>query len=103
MKRLPVVALAGVREDVQSAYDYFELRVGGTGDKFLSRYFKTTDRIGANPETFPLKFDDYHRALIPKSYFAAYYFIEPERVVLVAVIDARRHPRVIRELIRERK
>lgn len=103
MKSLPVVALDPVREDVQAAYDYFEDRLAGAGDRFLNRYFATSDRIGLNPEIFSVKFDDYRRALIPKSSFAAYYFVEPERVVIVAVIDARRHPRLIRDLVRGRR
>jgi hypothetical protein len=79
VKRLPVVALDAVRNDVQAAYEYFEARGHGAGEKFLGRYFTITDRISLNPETFPVKFDDYRRALIPKSYLAAYYFIESER------------------------
>jgi plasmid stabilization system protein ParE len=103
VKRLSVVALDAVRDDVQAAYYYFEARARGAGGRFLEHYFKTADRIALNPETFPVKFDDYRRALIPKSYLAAYYFIESERAVVVAVVDARRHPRVIRNLVRKRK
>lgn len=103
MKRLPVVALDAVREDVQSAFDYFEARAIGGGDQFLERYFATADRIASNPETFPVKFGDYRRALIPRSYLAAYYFIEAECAVMVAVIDARRNPNAIRKLIQKRK
>lgn len=103
MNGRPVVALDAVREDVQTAYDYFALRGAGAGDRVLKSYFATTDRIAANPEIFPLKFDDYRRALVPKSYLAVYYFVEPERSVVVAVIDARRHPRLIRDLVRGRR
>lgn len=103
MKSRPVVALDSVREDVQAAYDYFEKRPSGGGDRFLERYFATTDRIGLNPEIFSVKFDDYRRALVPKSNFAVYYFIESERAVVIAVIDARRHPRLIRAFVRGRR
>lgn len=34
---------------------------------------------------------------------AVYYFVEPERSVIAAVIDARRDPRLIRDLIRTRR
>jgi selenocysteine-specific translation elongation factor len=51
----------------------------------------------------PLKFDDYRRVLVSRSNLAVYYFIEPERAVIVAVIDARRHPRLIRDLVRGRR
>ncbi|MBI5766987.1 MAG: hypothetical protein HZA93_04280 [Verrucomicrobia bacterium] len=103
MKSKPVVALQVVSEDVQSACDYFDARRNGGGDRFLQHYFEVADRIAANPEAFPVKFDDYHRALIPKTYLAAYYFIEPARTVIAAVVDARRHPRLIRDLVRGRK
>lgn len=103
MKSLPVVALDPVQEDVQAAYDYFEDRLPGAGERFLNLYFAATDRIGLNSESYSIKFDDYPRALIPKSSFAAYYFVELERVVIVAVVDARRHPRLIRDLIRGRR
>ena len=68
----------------------------------MDRYFAVTDRITRNPWLFPVKFDDYHRALIPQSYFAIYYFQEPDSVI-VAVVDARRHPRLIRDLVRGRR
>ncbi len=103
MNGKPVVALAAVSEDVQGAYDYFSERVSGAGDRFLERYFATTDRIALNPAMFPVKFDDYHRALIPKSHFAIYYFQESARSVIVAVIDARRHPRLLRDAVRARR
>lgn len=103
MKSLPVVALDAVGEDVQAAYDYFSARSPAGGDKLLARYFATTDRIESNPEVFPLKFDDYRRALVPRSHLAIYYFVETHRSVIAAVIDARRHPRLIRDLVRARR
>ncbi len=103
MTSKPVVALADVSEDVQLAYEYFEARLRDGGDGFLERYFATTDRISLNPGIFAVKFDDCHRALIPKSDFAIYYFQEPDRSVIVAVIHARRHPRLIRNFVRARR
>lgn len=103
MNGKPVVAFDVVRDDVQAAYDYFAERAHAGGEPFLERYFGITDRIASNPWLFPVKFDDYHRALVPKSYFAIYYFQEPLRSVIVAVVDARRDPRLIRDLIRGRR
>jgi hypothetical protein len=100
VKSKPVVALECVKADVQSAYDYFQARVGATGDKFLRRYFATVDHIASNPWTFPIKFADYHRALVPRSTFAIYYFQEETRSVIAGVIDARRDPDSIRRQIR---
>ena len=103
MNPKPVVALDDVSDDVQSGYDYLEDGLPGRGERFLKHYFEITDTIAANPWMYPVKFDDYHRALIPKSNLAVYYFQEPERSVIVAVVDARRHPRLIRAFIRSRR
>jgi selenocysteine-specific translation elongation factor len=50
-----------------------------------------------------VKFDDYHRALIPKTSLAIYYFEQDDTAVVVCVIDARRHPRLIRDFVRGRR
>jgi plasmid stabilization system protein ParE len=103
VKSVPVVALDLVQGEVQAAYDYFEAHSRGAGERFLDNYFKTADQIAQNAETFPLKFDDYRRALVPRSNLAIYYFMETNRAVIVAVIDARRHPSLIRRLVRQRR
>ena len=103
MNSKPVVALPAVSEDVQLAYDYFGARLKGGGERFLARYFEVTDQIALNASSYSVKFDDYHRALIPKTDFAVYYFQEPQRSVIVAMIHARRHPRLIRAAIRGRR
>jgi plasmid stabilization system protein ParE len=99
----PVVALATVRDDVQLAFDYFQTRVGASGDKFLDRYFTTVDQIALNPWSFPLRYEDYHRALVPRSSFAVYYFQEEKRSVIAAVVDARRNPDWIRRILSQRR
>ncbi len=103
MKSKPVVALAAVADDVQLAYDYFEDRVSGGGERFFERYFEAIDHAALNPWSFPIKFDDYHRALVRRSNFAFYYFQEDTRSVIVTLIDARRNPRLIRDLVRGRR
>lgn len=103
MKKLPVVALQVVTGDIQAAYDYFEARTVGLSEVFLERYFGITDKTALNSEIFPIKFDDYRRALVPRTHLATYYFIETQRAVIVAVIDARRRPGLIRNLVRLRR
>lgn len=103
MKGVSVVVLADVSADVQAAYDYVDARKDPTRERVLDRYFATADRIELNPEIFPIKFDDYRRALVPKRHLAIYYFVEPGRAVIAAVIDARRHPRFIRDFVRGRR
>ena len=103
MKSLPVVALAAASEDVQLAYDYFESQLPDAGERFVRNFFEVMERIASNAWLYPLKFDDYHLALISKSNYAAYYFILDDRAGIGAGMDARRDPRLTRDLIRSRK
>jgi hypothetical protein len=70
MKRLPVVALDIVREDVQGVYDYLATPSHAAAESFLERDFEAADRIARNPETFAVKFEDYPRARVPRGNIA---------------------------------
>ncbi len=69
---------------------------------FFSAFRKTIFRIEENPEQFPKKHRFFRRALIPRTYFGAYFAIEPDVTTVVAVLDLRQDPRVIRSLIKLR-
>lgn len=55
--------------------------------------------ISWNPEQFPKKHRQFRRAIIRRTYFGIYFALEPGVTTVVAVLDLRRDPRVIRELL----
>ena len=55
--------------------------------------------IERNPELFPPKHRFFRRAIIRRTYFGIYFAIEPEITTVVAVLDLRNDPRVIRSLL----
>lgn len=56
-----------------------------------------------NPDLFSRKFGIIQRVILMRSYFVVYFFQEPERSIVIAVLDGRRNPRTIRRLLRTRK
>lgn len=52
-----------------------------------------------NPEQFPKKHRVFRRAIVRRTYFGIYFAIEPEVTTVVAVLDMRNDPRVIRALL----
>jgi hypothetical protein len=52
---------------------------------------------------FPRKYRQFRRAIIRRSYFGIYYAIEPEVTTVVAVLDMRRDPRAIQDILQWRK
>ena len=41
------------RLDIQEAYDWYEGRLQGIGDRFLAAVDQCIDRVAANPSGFP--------------------------------------------------
>ena len=68
---------------------------GGAG--FLHTFSKAVEWIEWNPNLFPRKFGTIQRVFLERSYFAVNFFQEPERSIVIAVLDA------IRSLIAGRK
>ena len=52
---------------------------------------------------FPRQYRVFRRAIIRRSYFAIYYVIEPQVTTVVAVLDMRREPQSIHDLLKGRK
>jgi hypothetical protein len=98
-----VEALEAVQADLEYARFFYESWKPGGGEEILRKYFDAVEWIEWNPDLFPRKFGAIQRVILPRSYFVLYYFQEPERSIVIAVLDARRNPRTIRKLLTSRK
>jgi hypothetical protein len=99
----PVEALESVQGDLEYARSFYESWKPGGGAEILRKYFDAVDWIEWNPDLFPRKFGTIQRVILRRSYFVIYFFQEEARSVIVAVLDGRRNPQVIRKLITARK
>ena len=66
------------------------------------KYDETVSWIAWNPEAFPKKYGSVRRAILKRSYYIVYFVTEPDRSVVVAVLDGRRSPQEIRSLVEGR-
>jgi plasmid stabilization system protein ParE len=98
-----VEILEAVQPDLEYARSFYEAWKPGGGDEILRKYFDALDWIEWNPDLFPRKFGLIQRVLLKRSYFVVYFLQEKDRSVIVAVLDGRRDPRVIRKLIHRRR
>ena len=102
MKSQPVEFLEFVERDLRNARAFYESwQLEGT-EKFHAKFRDTVAWIEWNPELFPKKYKRFRRAIIRRTYFGIYYVIEPAVTVVVAVLDLRRDPRAIREMLKTR-
>lgn len=65
----------------------------------MRRFRETVAWIEWNPEMFAKKHRIFRRAIIRRSYFAVFFVMEPEVSTVVAVLDMRQDPRVIRDML----
>jgi hypothetical protein len=99
----PVEALEVVQADLEYARAFYESWKPGGGEEILRKYFEAVEWIEWNPDLFSRKYGIIQRVILRRSYFVVYFFQEPDRSIVVAVLDGRRNPRTIRRLLRTRK
>jgi len=102
VKSQPVEFLDVVEHDLNYARDFYDSWLTGGAERFIARFREAVTLIELNPEQFPKKHRHFHRAIIRRTYFGIYFTIEPEVTTVVAVLDLRQDPRVIRSLIKLR-
>ncbi len=103
MSAKPVEALEAVQADLEYARPFYESWKPGGGEEILQKYFNAVEWIEWNPDLFPRKFGIIQRVILRRSYFVVYFFQEEARSIIVAVLDGRRNPRVIRKLVTARR
>jgi len=102
MKVDSVVAIEEVKSDINAAEQFYNSKGSGIGSYF--RYCIIADieslRLYAGIHA---KHFGFYRMFSSRFPFAIYYDIKPETAIVVAVIDMRRHPALIKMKLRERR
>lgn len=99
MNSKPVIALPELAEDLRLGKAHYASWRSDGAEHFLGKFLETVDFIGRTPDDFPRKYGPVQRALLEHSFYIAYFIQEPDRSVVLAVLDGRRSPREIRRLV----
>ncbi|MSU56938.1 MAG: hypothetical protein EXS35_01935 [Pedosphaera sp.] len=102
MRTQPVEFLEFVEFDLRQARGFYDSWLPRGAEQFRDKFRETISWIEWNPELFQRKYKHYRRAIIRRTYFGIFYVIEPEVTVVVAVLDLRREPKVIRRMLKAR-
>ena len=102
MRTQRVEFLEAVELDLRQARAFYDSWQFEGAQKFQSKFRETVAWIEWNPELFPRKYKHFRRAIIRKTYFGIYYVVEPEITVIISVLDLRRDPRAIRQMLTAR-
>lgn len=103
MRNQPVEFLEVVESDLRYAYDYYDSWQSDGSAQFHARFRETVKWIEWNPEMFPKRHRFFRRAVVRRSYFGVFFAIEPDVTTVVAILDMRQNPEVIRRLLHLRR
>ena len=84
---------AAAKADLREAFEWYETRSTGLGFEFLRAARAALALIERNPAQFAVVLDDIRRGHLLRFPYALYYFIDDERVVVIACAHGRQHPR----------
>lgn len=89
---LPIVYAIEVREDIDSAYGWYEEQLPGLGERFLSAISAVVTNIQSNPQGFGRVRGDVRAGLARDFPYVVYFRPEQTRIVILAVLHGRRDP-----------
>ena len=98
-----VDALAVVAEDLRQAAAHYKSWRSDGAEQILRKYDETVNWIAWNPDLFPRRFGRIQKAILKQTYYIVYFIQENERSVVLAVLDGRRSPDEIREIVSVRR
>lgn len=82
------------RADMTAAFAWYEDRRAGLGHEFLDAASVILARIEAQPQQFPVAFDDIRMALLRRFPYVVYFVVLPQHTSVLAIVHGRRNPRV---------
>lgn len=90
--RLPVLIRRDAEEDLTEAFRWYEERREGLGGEFLLCIDAVLESISRHPSFYSVVHRQVHRALVRRFPYGVFYLTEDNRVVVVAVMHAKRAP-----------
>lgn len=79
-------------KEVFEAARYYELQACGLGDDFLNKIDSAVQDIAENPERWPTIRFEIRRRLVHRFPYGLLYRIDPDEIVILAVMHLHRHP-----------
>ena len=91
MKR-PLIIRPEAEFDLAEAYGWYETQLSGLGSQFLLSVDAALSSIQRTPELYPVIHKNVRRSLIRRFPYGVFYVAEQDRIVILAVLHARRDP-----------
>jgi plasmid stabilization system protein ParE len=91
-----LVLLFQADEDIQAAFNRYENFQEGRGEVFMRHLDAALTLMRQHPEIAPVYGDRYRRMLIRDFPYGIFYEVQPQRIIVGAIMDLRQNPDTIR-------
>lgn len=92
-----IVLLPEAVADAAEAYQWYEQRGEGLGDRFLKCVGDCIERIQQQPELAERVYLDFRRILVRRFPYVIFYEFEADRIVIYSIFHSSQDPRKWRE------
>ena len=80
------------QEELDEAYAWYESLLEGLGDELLIELRRILDGVQIFPDAYPLVYQHFRRALVPRFPYSIYYRASADQIEVVAVYHGHRRP-----------
>jgi len=84
--------LSAVELELAASAHFYASRSRALARRFVLAVMHTIDAVRAHPHSGGILRDDVRRLLVPRFPFAILYRIDPDEILVVAIMDVRREP-----------
>ena len=95
----PVIVRPLAEQDLVEAQTWYEEKRAGLGSEFRAAVDAAFQRLSESPLLYPSVYRQLRRAVLRRFPYLIYFRVDADRVVVVACLHSRRHPRVVRARI----
>ena len=89
---LPIGLRREAEEEFDEAFDWYESRQTGLGEKFAAEVQKVFDRISGSPHAHRIVFADIRKGVVRRFPYCVYYRPHSDRIEVIAVFHTSRDP-----------
>jgi len=79
-------------KDITDIVLWYEKKLKGLGNRFITSLDATFQSIQRNPEIYPKVYKEFRRALLPRFPYGVFYIIENNSIIIFAVLHGKRKP-----------
>jgi toxin ParE1/3/4 len=83
---------SAAENDIIQAFNWYNDRLTGLGNEFLSSINEAIELISQSPESYPMIYKNIRRILVKRFPFSILFINEESRIVVIAVFHFKRNP-----------